>query len=173
MKAQIEKVIFGGRILLLPMYLGLILALSTYLARYVVEVGELLRHFLSYDETQILVAVLHHLDIIMISHLIVMVMIGGYVLFIGSTDGADEDAPNTLPKLKWLGHIDPGTLKVKMGMAIVGVSSIHLLEAFVNAGHENTDYLVKLTAIHLVFVVSTMAIAFVNRFAFSHGAEPH
>jgi uncharacterized protein (TIGR00645 family) len=102
MKAQIEKVIFGGRILLLPMYLGLILALSTYLARYVVEVGELLRHFLSYDETQILVAVLHLLDIIMISHLIVMVMIGGYVLFIGSTDGADEDAPNTLPKLKSL-----------------------------------------------------------------------
>ncbi len=173
MKLQIEKIIFGGRILLLPMYLGLILALAAYAAKYIVHVAELLMHFLSYDESQILVSVLHLLDIIMVSHLIVMVMIGGYVLFIGSSDDLDENTPNTLPKLKWLGHIDPGALKVKMGMAIVGVSSIHLLEAFVNAAHESSDYLVKLTAIHLVFVISTMAIAAVNRFAFKHDEQSH
>lgn len=166
MKNKVEKIIFGGRVLLLPMYLGLILALAAYAARYIVNVGELLTHFLTFDEVQILVSVLHLLDIIMISHLIVMVMIGGYVLFIGSSDDLDESTPSTLPKLKWLGHLDPGTLKVKMGMAIVGVSSIHLLEAFVDAAHKSTEYLTKLTVVHLVFVVSTMAVAGINRFTF-------
>lgn len=166
MKSKVEKIIFGGRVLLLPMYLGLILALAAYAARYIVNVGELLIHFLTFDEVQILVSVLHLLDIIMISHLIVMVMIGGYVLFIGSSDDLDESAPNTLPKLKWLGHLDPGTLKVKMGMAIVGVSSIHLLEVFVDAAHKSTEYLTKLVVVHLVFVISTMAVAGINRFTF-------
>lgn len=162
MKVQIEKVIFGGRLILLPMYLGLIVALAVYVGRYMTEIYLLVEHFFNESDEQILMIVLHLLDKIMISHLIVMVMIGGYVLFIGSSDDEDPTTPNTLPNLKWLGHIDPGTLKVKLGMAIVGVSSIHLLEAFVNAAHESSDYLIKLTIIHLVFVISTFVLAFVN-----------
>jgi len=122
MKVEFDKIIFGGRFLLLPMYLALSLTLAVYTLRFPVQTFSLLYNALSFSDTQILVAVLHLLDIIMVSHLIVMIMIGGYVLFIRSS--VEE------PKLKWLGHIDPGTLKVKMSMSILGVSSIHLLEVF-------------------------------------------
>lgn len=166
MRTQLEKIVFGGRFLLLPMYLGLILALGVYTIRFSVQTGSMLMNALTLTDTQILVSVLHLLDIIMVSHLIVMIMIGGYVLFIRSSFDDDLPATTKLPKLKWLGHIDPGALKVKMSMSILGVSSIHLLEAFVNADNEPADHLTKLIVVHIVFVVSTMAIAWVNRFAF-------
>lgn len=146
--------------MLMPMYMALSLTLAVYTLRFSVQTVDLLWHSLSFTDTQILVAVLHLLDIIMVSHLIVMIMIGGYVMFIRSSD---EE-----PKLKWIGHIDPGTLKVKMSMSILGVSSIHLLEAFVNAANESQDHLIKLIVVHLVFVVSTVAVAWVNRFTFQH-----
>ena len=168
MVSQIEKIIFGGRFLLLPMYLGLILALSVYAIRFGAQVWELLVHALTLNDSEILVLILGLLDVIMVCHLIVMVMIGGFVLFItGSFEDDCEQAPH-LPRLKWLGHIDPGTLKVKMSMSILGVSTIHLLGAFVDAANQTPEYLTKLVAVHLVFVVSTMAVAWVNRYAFQH-----
>lgn len=168
MKLQFDKIVFGGRFLLLPMYLALSVTLAVYTLRFSMQTFELLYHAVSYSDTQILVAVLHLLDIIMVSHLIVMIMIGGYVLFIRSTFEDELPEASRVPRLKWLGHIDPGTLKVKMSMSILGVSSIHLLEAFVNAANQSTETLVKLVVVHLVFVVSTVAIAWVNKFAFQH-----
>ncbi len=170
MKTLFDKIVFGGRFFLLPMYLGLTLALAVYAVRFCVQSASLVLNVLSYSNTEVLVSVLHLLDIIMVSHLIVMIMIGGYVLFIRSTH---EDAASSsyLPRLTWLDHLDPGALKVKMSMSILGVSSIHLLEAFVNAGGASGDHLTKLIAVHLVFVVSTVAVAWVNRHAFQHGDE--
>lgn len=169
MKTICEKVIFGGRMLLLPMYIGLSLALAVYALRFVVQTGYLIWNSLAFSDTQVLVAVLHLLDIVMVSHLIVMIMIGGYVLFIASAEAEGlEDPASKAPKLKWLGHLDPGALKVKMSMSMLGVSSIHLLEAFINADDASGDHLTKLIVIHLVFVVSTMAVAWVNRYAFQH-----
>jgi len=171
MNKKFEKIIFSGRLLLLPMYLGLIVTLLVYTVRFSVETFELVCHSFAMSETDMLIAVLQLLDIIMISHLIVMVMIGGYVLFISGSDYDDDQAavtPSELPKLKWLGHIDPGALKVKMSMSILGVSTIHLLGAFINAQGESIEYLMKLVVVHMVFVVSTLAIAWVSRFAFKH-----
>jgi uncharacterized protein (TIGR00645 family) len=110
MNKQFEKFIFSGRLLLIPMYLGLIVTLLVYAIRFSVETFELVWHSFAMSETDMLIAVLQLLDIIMISHLIVMVMIGGYVLFISGSDYDDDQAaatPSELPKLKWLGHIDP------------------------------------------------------------------
>lgn len=168
MTAQLEKIIYGGRLLLLPMYLGLIIALVAYALRFCMQAVDLLWNSVSFTDNQILVSVLHLLDIIMVSHLIVMIMIGGYVLFISTSCCDDLPVTPNLPKLKWLGHINPGALKVKMSMSILGVSNIHLLEAFVNANSESAGYLTKLIIMHLVFVISTMAVAWVNRFAFQH-----
>lgn len=166
MNNKVEKVMLLSRWLLLPMYLGLSVALLVYSVRFGVQTGALLWNSLSYTDNEILLAVLHLLHIIMVSHLIVMIMIGGYALFIRE---ADDD--KALPKLRWIGHIDPGALKVKMSMSMIGVSSIHLLEAFVNSHHESAEHLTKLIVVHLVFVVSTMAIAWVNRFAFQRGED--
>ena len=163
-KLLAEKLIFGGRLLLLPMYLGLTVALAVYAVRYVIDIYHLLVNFMSYDDTQILIAVLQLIDIIMVCHLIVMAKMGGYVHFIGNSE--EREGESTASHLKWLDHVDPGVLKVKLSMAIVGVSSIHLLEAFVNAHNESWEYLIKLIVIHLIFVVSSIAVAWVNRHAF-------
>jgi uncharacterized protein (TIGR00645 family) len=108
-----------------------------YAVRFIVQTAELAWHSVSYSNTEVLISVLHLLDIVMVSHLIVMIMIGGYVLFIGDfskpASDVDHPEPSRLPQLAWLGHIDPGALKVKMSMSMLGVSSIHLLEAFVRA----------------------------------------
>jgi uncharacterized protein (TIGR00645 family) len=168
MNSQIEKVIFGGRLLLLPMYLGLLLALVVYDIHFAVLTAEMVWHSFTLSETQILVMMLNLLDIIMVSHLIVMVMIGGFILFISGSYDDDNSAPAYLPKLKWLDHVDPGTLKVKMSMAILGISSIHLLSAFVNADGIDSAHLTKLVIVHLVFVISAMAVAWINRATFKH-----
>ena len=172
-----EKIVFGGRFLLLPMYLGLSVALLVYSLRFIVQTAELAWHSVSYSNTEVLIAVLHLLDIVMVSHLIVMIMIGGYVLFI-SADNRDSashdsinDEPSRVPHLAWLGHLDPGAIKVKMSMSMLGVSSIHLLEAFVRADSSSFDYLTKLITVHLVIVVSTMAVAWVNRYAFQNSSK--
>ncbi len=173
----LEQTVFGGRFLLLPMYLGLSVALLVYAVRFIVQTVDLAWNSISSSNTEVLIAVLHLLDIVMVSHLIVMIMIGGYVLFIGdfSKSAGDVDHPESsrLPRLAWLGHIDPGKLKVKMSMSMLGVSSIHLLEAFVKADSASFDYLTKLIAVHLVIVVSTVAVAWVNRYAFQQGANGH
>lgn len=173
----LEQIVFGGRFLLLPMYLGLSVALLVYSVRFIVQTVDLAWNSVSSGNTEVLIAVLHLLDIVMVSHLIVMIMIGGYVLFIGdfSKSAGDVDRPeqSRLPRLAWLGHIDPGALKVKMSMSMLGVSSIHLLEAFVKADSASFDYLTKLIAVHLVIVVSTVAVAWVNRYAFQQGAKGH
>lgn len=170
-QVQIEKLIFGGRLLLLPMYLGIIVALVVYVLRYIKETMEMAVHALSASDDQILIGALHLLDIIMIGHLLVMAMIGGYIMFISGDPDEGDTSPSgfsffALPRVKWLNHIDPGSLKVKLSMAILGVSSIHLLEAFVNAHNESWEYLIKLIVIHLIFVVSSIAVAWVNRHAF-------
>ncbi|MFA7340676.1 MAG: YqhA family protein [Candidatus Obscuribacterales bacterium] len=173
----LEQIVFGGRFLLLPMYLGLSIALLVYSVRFIVQTAELAWHSVSYSNTEVLISVLHLLDIVMVSHLIVMIMIGGYVLFIGdfskSASDVDHPEPSRLPQLAWLGHIDPGALKVKMSMSMLGVSSIHLLEAFVRADNASFDHLTKLIAVHLVIVVSTVAVAWVNRYAFQQGPKDH
>lgn len=163
-KLLAEKLIFGGRLLLLPMYLGLTVALAVYAVRYVIDIYHLLVNFMSYDDTQILIAVLQLIDIIMVCHLIVMAKMGGYVHFIGNSE--EREGESTASHLKWLDHVDPGVLKVKLSMAIVGVSSIHLLEAFVDADHASNEHLIKLTILHFVFLISALAVAAVNRFAF-------
>ena len=52
MVSRIEKIIFGGRFLLLPMYLGLILALSVYAIRFGAQVWELLVHALTLNDSE-------------------------------------------------------------------------------------------------------------------------
>ena len=173
----LEQIVFGGRFLLLPMYLGLSIALLVYAVRFIVQTAELAWHSVSYSNTEVLVSVLHRLDLVMVSHLPVMIMIGGYVLFIGDfskpASDVDHPEPSRLPQLAWLGHIDPGALKVKMSMSMLGVSSIHLLEAFVRADNASFDHLTKLIAVHLVIVVSTVAVAWVNRYACQQGSKDH
>jgi uncharacterized protein (TIGR00645 family) len=95
------------------------------------------------------------IDVVMISNLLVMVIVGGWETFVSRLELKNHpDQP------EWLSHVNAGVLKVKLATAIIGISSIHLLKTFINAEHLDDKTLLWQTLIHLTFVISALAIAY-------------
>ncbi|WP_423679827.1 TIGR00645 family protein [Undibacterium sp. WLHG33] len=177
--SPLANLIFFSRWLQLPLYLGLILAQCVYVFHFWVELVDLigaalgnqaaLQHILDavstggerptkLTETTIMLVVLGLIDVVMISNLLIMVIIGGYETFV-SRLGLDghPDQP------EWLSHVNASVLKVKLAMAIIGISSIHLLKTFINAGNYKSEVIIAQTAIHIAFLLSAMAIAYCDQ----------
>src|ERR1700690_2608777 len=163
----IPMIMFGSRWLQLPLYLGLIVAQGVYVVLFLKELLHLILHSFDFSEQQIMLVVLGLIDVVMISNLLLMVIVGGYQTFVSRMNLAGHpDEP------EWLSHVNAGVLKVKLPMAIFGVSSIHLLRTFIEAGNlggggRATDYTEAgvrwQTIIHVVFVLSALGIAYVDR----------
>ena len=172
--------IFMTRWLQLPLYLGLILAQCVYVFHFWVELSDLigavlgnpesLQHIIDavaipgaakpskLNETTIMLVVLGLIDVVMISNLLIMVIIGGYETFVSRMNlESHPDQP------EWLSHVNASVLKVKLATAIIGISSIHLLKTFINASAYDTKTLLAQTGIHIVFLFSAMAIAYSDR----------
>jgi uncharacterized protein (TIGR00645 family) len=172
--------IFMTRWLQLPLYLGLILAQGVYVYHFWVELvdligaisgnGAALEHILNavavpgvpiptkLTETTIMLVVLGLIDVVMISNLLIMVIVGGYETFVSRMHLEHHpDQP------EWLSHVNASVLKVKLATAIIGISSIHLLKTFINADAYPVKTLVAQTLIHLVFLASALAIAYADR----------
>ncbi|HWU98779.1 MAG TPA: TIGR00645 family protein [Oxalicibacterium sp.] len=172
--------IFATRWLQLPLYLGLILAQCVYVYHFWVELTVLigavlgspdsLKHILdvvtipgaarpdTLTETTIMLVVLGLIDVVMISNLLIMVIVGGYETFVSRMNlESHPDQP------EWLSHVNASVLKVKLATAIIGISSIHLLKSFINAQAYDAKTLIAQTAIHLVFLLSAIAIAYADR----------
>ena len=121
--------IFGSRWLQLPLYLGLIIAQGVYVVLFLKELWHLFAHAFDFSEQQIMLAVLGLIDVVMISNLLVMVIVGGYETFVSRLNlQGHPDEP------EWLSHVNASVLKIKLAMAIIGISSIHLLRTFIEAG---------------------------------------
>jgi uncharacterized protein (TIGR00645 family) len=175
----VPQLIFGSRWLQLPLYLGLIVAQGVYVVLFLKELWHLLTHATSFSEQQIMLVVLGLIDVVMISNLLVMVIVGGYETFVSRLRlEGHPDQP------EWLDHVNASVLKIKLAMAIIGISSIHLLRTFIEAGnigqpgarYTETAVLWQ-TVIHLTFIASAIGIAFVDRmgqaaFARRHRPEP-
>jgi uncharacterized protein (TIGR00645 family) len=178
--SRLANFIFMTRWLQLPLYIGLILAQIVYVYHFWVELvdlvgalmgnGTALSHILSatsvagaepqarLTETTIMLVVLGLIDVVMISNLLIMVIVGGYETFVSRMHLENHpDQP------EWLSHVNASVLKVKLATAIIGISSIHLLKTFINAGAHETKTLVAQTVIHIVFLLSAMAIAYADR----------
>jgi uncharacterized protein (TIGR00645 family) len=127
--APLSVLIFGSRWLQLPLYLGLIAAQCVYVLLFLKELWHLVSHATSFSEQQIMLVVLGLIDVVMISNLLVMVIVGGYETFVSRLNlKGHPDEP------EWLSHVNAGVLKVKLAMAIIGISSIHLLRTFIEPG---------------------------------------
>ena len=192
----LPNLIFMSRWLQLPLYLGLILAQCVYVYHFWVELSDLigaalgnpesLQHILdavaiegalrptSLNESTIMLVVLALIDVVMISNLLIMVIVGGYETFVSRMNlESHPDQP------EWLSHVNASVLKVKLATAIIGISSIHLLKTFINANLYDVKTLLAQTGIHLTFLVSAMAIAYCDRLmahappAHAPGADPH
>src|SRR5258705_236152 len=176
----LPNLIFMSRWLQLPLYLGLIVAQAVYVWLFWQELVNLimaafghtgsLEHILDavtvpgaeraskLDETVIMLVVLALIDVVMISNLLIMVIVGGYETFV-SRLGLDShpDQP------EWLGHVNASILKVKLALSIIGISSIHLLKTFINAGSYDVKVLMWQTIIHVTFLASALAIAYTDK----------
>jgi uncharacterized protein (TIGR00645 family) len=161
----IPMVIFGSRWLQLPLYFGLIVSQCVYIALFLKELWHLSWHALDLTEQQIMMSVLALIDVVMISNLLVMVIVGGYETFVSRLElQGHPDEP------EWLGHVNASVLKIKLAMAIIGISSIALLRTFIEAGNLGTPRatftetgIMWQTLIHLTFIVSAIGIAYVDR----------
>src|SRR5690606_16386585 len=126
---MLPALIFSSRWLQLPLYLGLIVAQGVYVMLFLKELWHLLSHATTFGELEIMLIVLGLIDVVMISNLLVMVIVGGYETFVSRLRlEGHPDQP------EWLSHVNASVLKVKLAMAIIGISSIHLLRTFIEAG---------------------------------------
>lgn len=157
--------IFSSRWLQLPLYLGLIVAQGVYVWLFLKELWHLILHTNDLGEQQIMLVVLGLIDVVMISNLLIMVIVGGYETFVSRLRlEGHPDQP------EWLSHVNASVLKIKLAMAIIGISSIHLLRTFIesgNLGSEKTAFtptgVMWQTIIHVVFIISALGIALVDR----------
>ena len=125
----LAALIFSSRWLQLPLYLGLIVAQAVYVFLFLKELSHLVMDATTLSEQQIMLLVLGLIDVVMISNLLVMVIVGGYETFVSRMRlDRHPDQP------EWLSHVNASVLKVKLAMAIIGISSIHLLKTFIEAG---------------------------------------
>ncbi len=125
----LPSLIFSSRWLQLPLYLGLIVAQGVYVVLFMKELWHLILGATSYGEQEIMLIVLGLIDVVMISNLLMMVIVGGYETFVSRLKlEGHPDQP------EWLSHVNASVLKVKLAMAIIGISSIHLLKTFIEAG---------------------------------------
>ncbi len=178
--SPLSSLIFASRWLQLPLYLGLILAQTVYVFHFWVELVHLVEaafgnqaalaklvssigyksevQVSALNETIIMLVVLALIDVVMISNLLIMVIIGGYETFVSRL--RLETHPD-LPE--WLSHVNASVLKVKLATAIIGISSIHLLKTFINADNYSEKVLLWQTLIHIAFLLSALAIAYTDR----------
>ena len=154
----IESLLYKGRWILAPIYLGLSLALLALGLKFFQEVFHILPDVFGMKESDLVLQILTLLDIALVGGLIVMVMFSGYENFVSRIDIADDQ-----DKLSWLGKLDAGSLKQKVAASIVAISSIHLLKKFMDAQQIENEKLMWYVIIHLTFVVSAMGMAFVDR----------
>ncbi|MDP2784955.1 MAG: TIGR00645 family protein [Sulfurimicrobium sp.] len=155
---MMAKVVFASRWLQAPLYLGLIIAQAVYVYHFGVELLHLVQHTKTVTETEIMLVVLGLIDVVMIANLLLMVIVGGYETFVSRLylEG-NPDQP------EWLEHVNAGTMKVKLSMALIGISSIHLLKTFIEAPNLSQQTMMWQVIIHMTFVLSAMAMAYTNR----------
>lgn len=160
----LSTLIFSSRWMQLPLYLGLIVAQGVYVVLFLKELWHLIAGATSLSEQLIMLAVLGLIDVVMISNLLVMVIVGGYETFVSRLRlQGHPDSP------EWLNHVNATVLKVKLAMAIIGISSIHLLKTFIAIGMLGTEAsgytevgVMWQTIIHVVFILSALGIAWTD-----------
>ena len=169
----LPAIIFSSRWLQLPLYIGLIVAQCVYVFLFLKELWHLVTHAFDFSEQQIMLVVLGLIDVVMISNLLIMVIVGGYETFVSRLRlQGHPDQP------EWLSHVNASVLKIKLAMAIIGISSIHLLRTFIEAGNigglgRTTNYtesgVLLQTLIHVVFILSAIGIAWVDKMTTTPG----
>ncbi len=159
LELMIERIILASRWLLVVFYLGLTLALLLYGLSFLRKLWEFLTKIMVIEETDAILKILSLIDASLVASLVVMVIISGYENFVSRFDEAESKEG----ELSWLGKIDAGSLKIKVASTIVAISSIHLLQVFLNANQYDAEKIMWLTIVHMAFVFSALLLAYIDR----------
>ena len=154
----IERIVMGSRWLQAPLYIGLVAVLGVVVVKFPFKIWELVRKAISAEEADLVLAVLSLVDLIMVANLVVMVIISGYENFVSHID-VDESRD----RLAWFGKLDAGSLKIKLASSIVAISSIHLLQRFLEAGDYDNSKLYALVVMHMAFVASALMLTYIDK----------
>jgi uncharacterized protein (TIGR00645 family) len=152
----VERIILSSRWILVVFYLGLVAALAVYAVSFLYKFGKVAMNVFVFDDAEMILAMLGLIDAALVASLILMVMIAGYENFVSRFDEADAE-------VSFLGKLDSGSLKIKVASSIVAISSIHLLQVFLNVQQYTDTKLMWLTFIHLAFVVSALLLGFLEQ----------
>ncbi len=164
---SLEGAIFSSRWLQAPLYAGLIIAQTIYVAQFFRELWHLFGVFLGPGKvedisTHIMIGVLGLIDVVMVANLVIMVVIGGYETFVSRLDLEDK-----VDKPEWLSHVNAGVLKIKLGTALISISSIHLLKTFIEVRETSfqivNDAIKWQVTIHVIFLISALVLAWTDR----------
>ena len=154
----IEKIIFASRWFQAPLYLGLIVTGLLYTYKFFEELIHLCMDITVTTEAKLMLSVLTLIDVTMVANLLIMVIIGGYATFVSKLDiDHQEDKP------EWLKMVGAGTLKVKLAVSLIGISSIHLLQSFINIAHRDLEQVKWQLIIHGVFLISAIVLAYTDK----------
>lgn len=158
-------ILFASRWLQAPLYLGLVAAQLLYVVTFMRELWHMTTHIGSLTESDMMLMVLGLVDVVMVANLLIMVIVGGFETFVSRVNLEDHpDQP------EWLSHVNSNVLKVKLAMAIIGISSVHLLKTFVEAksyydtmGAQATQLLLMQGLIHMAFILSAMGLSWIDQ----------
>jgi uncharacterized protein (TIGR00645 family) len=158
LEALLERTMYAARWLLAPIYLGLSLAIILLGIKFFEEVFHVFPLILDMSEAELVLVILSMIDMALVGGLLVMVMFSGYENFVSRLDSVDAENG-----LHWLGKMDSGSLKNKVAVSIVAISSIHLLQVFMNAQNVANDKIMWYTILHLTFVLSAFCMGFLDQ----------
>ena len=152
-----EAAIFRSRWLQAPLYAGLIIGIILYSYKFTLELWDLVGAVKDMEEGEFMLRMLTLVDIVMVSNLIVMVIIGGYYTFVSRIKIKHEDKP------EWLDTVNAGVLKIKMASSLINISAIHLLQSFININLKTDRELIFQAVIHVMFILSALGLAYVEK----------
>ncbi|MGE0282988.1 MAG: TIGR00645 family protein [Rhizobiaceae bacterium] len=156
LELAIESIILASRWLLVVFYLGLGIALAVYAISFGLKLADFIAKVMVLNDTDTILKMLGLIDAALVASLVVMVIISGYENFVSRFDEHEGE-------VHWLGTIDVGSLKIKVASTIVAISSIHLLQVFLNSATYTTVQLMWLTIMHMAFVLSALILAYIDR----------
>lgn len=167
-EAAFERLLFSSRWLVAPFYLGLAVSLGLLLCKFTLSAVDLILHGLSGSEDHLIVGVLGLIDVSLMANLVLMVMFAGYENFVSRMDLHDHpDRPT------WMGRVGFGELKLKLMTSIVAISAIHVLEDFMNVPNLSDRDLAWRAGLHILFILSGVLLAFMDRLSHDPGGEGH
>lgn len=154
----LPRFIFWSRWLQAPLYFGLIIILMLYVYRFAVRLVELIININHITDIMLMLQALDLIDVVMIANLLVMVTVGGYETFVSHLNlQSHPDHP------EWLDEVNAGTMKIKLALALITISSIHLLRTFIDPTQYSSNTIIWQVVIHLTLVFSAIAIAITNK----------